>query len=30
MTAKYLKRDIDVELREEFEPRNINCNIISI
>ena len=30
MTAKYLKRDIDVELKEEFESRNINFNIISI
>ena len=28
--AKYLKRDIDVELKEEFESRNINFNIISI
>ena len=30
MTAKYLKREIDVELKEEFESRNINFNIISI
>ena len=30
MTAKYLKTDIDVELKEEFESRNSNFIIISI